>query len=113
MAPRCLAISQSHVGEAIEGQREEGRGQWRALSWNPVRQYTSNVGMDIGELHHLLFRWLHVTTAVLWIGHTWSLVFAQHAHQPDGGCVDARLGWRSHGSPDSRFLFSCTTRAER
>ncbi|HEY0283905.1 MAG TPA: urate hydroxylase PuuD [Vicinamibacterales bacterium] len=36
--------------------------------------------MDIGELHHLLFRWLHVTAAVMWIGHTWSLVFAQHAH---------------------------------
>ena len=38
--------------------------------------------MDTGELHHLLFRWLHVTTAVLWIGHTWSLVFAQHVRQP-------------------------------
>ena len=35
--------------------------------------------MDIGELHHLLFRWLHVMTAVLWIGHIWSLVFAQNA----------------------------------
>jgi uncharacterized membrane protein len=34
--------------------------------------------MDSPEIHHLLFRWLHVTTAVLWIGHTWSLVFAQH-----------------------------------
>jgi uncharacterized membrane protein len=33
--------------------------------------------MDSPEIHHLLFRWLHVTTAVLWIGHTWSLVFAQ------------------------------------
>jgi uncharacterized membrane protein len=41
--------------------------------------------MNIGELHHLLFRWLHVVTAVLWIGHIWSLVFAQHAHptKPD------------------------------
>jgi uncharacterized membrane protein len=38
--------------------------------------------MDTGELHHLLFRWLHVTTAVLWIGHTWSLVFAQPVRQP-------------------------------
>ena len=38
--------------------------------------------MNTGELHHLLFRWLHVTTAVLWIGHTWSLVFARHVHQP-------------------------------
>jgi uncharacterized membrane protein len=38
--------------------------------------------MDIGELHHLLFRWLHVMTAVLWIGHTWSLVFAQSVQQP-------------------------------
>ena len=38
--------------------------------------------MDIGELHHLLFRWLHVTAAVLWIGHTWSLVFAQHVREP-------------------------------
>ncbi len=38
--------------------------------------------MDSPELHHLLFRWLHVTTAVLWIGHTWSLVFAQHVRQP-------------------------------
>ena len=35
--------------------------------------------MDSPEIHHLLFRWLHVTMAVLWIGHTWSLVFAQHA----------------------------------
>jgi uncharacterized membrane protein len=38
--------------------------------------------MDSPEIHHLLFRWLHVTTAVLWIGHTWSLVFAQHVRQP-------------------------------
>ena len=38
--------------------------------------------MDIGELHHLLFRWLHVTAAVLWIGHIWSVVFAQPARQP-------------------------------
>ena len=38
--------------------------------------------MDIGELHHLLFRWLHVVAAVLWIGHIWSLVFAQHLHPP-------------------------------
>ena len=38
--------------------------------------------MDIGELHHLLFRWLHVVTAVLWIGHIWSLVFAQHVQRP-------------------------------
>jgi uncharacterized membrane protein len=38
--------------------------------------------MDSPEIHHLLFRWLHVTMAVLWIGHTWSLVFAQHVHQP-------------------------------
>jgi uncharacterized membrane protein len=36
--------------------------------------------MDIGELHHLLFRWLHVVAAVVWIGHTWSLVFAQRVH---------------------------------
>ena len=35
--------------------------------------------MDIGELHHLFFRWLHAIAAVLWIGHTWSLVFAQNA----------------------------------
>jgi uncharacterized membrane protein len=38
--------------------------------------------MDIGELHHLLFRWLHVVAAVLWIGHIWSLVFAQSAQHP-------------------------------
>jgi uncharacterized membrane protein len=38
--------------------------------------------MNIGELHHLVFRWLHVVTAVLWIGHIWSLVFAQHVQQP-------------------------------
>ena len=38
--------------------------------------------MDIGELHHLLFRWLHVVAAVLWIGHIWSLVFAQHVKPP-------------------------------
>jgi uncharacterized membrane protein len=38
--------------------------------------------MDMGELHHLLFRWLHLVAAVLWIGHIWSLVFAQHAHPP-------------------------------
>lgn len=36
--------------------------------------------MDIGELHHLLFRWLHVLSAVLWIGYVWSLVFAQRMH---------------------------------
>jgi uncharacterized membrane protein len=34
--------------------------------------------MDIGELHHLLFRWLHVVSAVVWIGYIWSLAFAQH-----------------------------------
>jgi len=38
--------------------------------------------MDIGELHHLLFRWLHVVAAVIWIGHIWTLVFAQNARQP-------------------------------
>lgn len=38
--------------------------------------------MDIGELHHLLFRWLHVMAAVLWIGHIWSVVFAQNVHPP-------------------------------
>ena len=38
--------------------------------------------MDIGELHHLLFRWLHVVAAVLWIGQIWTLAFAQHRHQP-------------------------------
>ena len=38
--------------------------------------------MDRPEIHHLLFRWLHVTMAVLWIGHTWSLVFAQRVRQP-------------------------------
>ena len=38
--------------------------------------------MDIGELHHLLFRWLHVMAAVLWIGHVSSLVFDQRATQP-------------------------------
>jgi uncharacterized membrane protein len=38
--------------------------------------------MNSPEIHHLLFRWLHVTMAVLWIGHTWSLVFAQRVRQP-------------------------------
>ncbi len=38
--------------------------------------------MDSGELHHLLFRWLHVVSAMVWIGHIWSLVFAQPMHQP-------------------------------
>jgi uncharacterized membrane protein len=38
--------------------------------------------MDIGELHHLLFRWLHVMAAVLWIGQIWTLVFAQNSRQP-------------------------------
>jgi uncharacterized membrane protein len=38
--------------------------------------------MDIGELHHLLFRWLHVVSAVVWIGYIWSLVFAQHVYPP-------------------------------
>jgi uncharacterized membrane protein len=38
--------------------------------------------MDSGELHHLLFRWLHVVTAMVWIGHTWSLVFASNGRQP-------------------------------
>ena len=37
--------------------------------------------MDIGELHHLLFRWLHVVAAVLWIGQIWTLAFAERAHQ--------------------------------
>lgn len=47
--------------------------------------------MDIGELHHLLFRWLHVTSAVLWIGHIWSLVFAQTERPPK---TDAWMrGW--------------------
>ena len=48
--------------------------------------------MDIGELHHLLFRWLHVVAAVLWIGHIWTLVFAQNAHQPAADAMDARMG---------------------
>ena len=38
--------------------------------------------MDIGELHHLLFRWFHVVAAVLWIGHVTTLVFAQRVAQP-------------------------------
>ena len=38
--------------------------------------------MDSGELHHLLFRWLHVVAAVLWIGQIWTLVFAQNVRQP-------------------------------
>jgi uncharacterized membrane protein len=38
--------------------------------------------MDMGELHHLLFRWLHVVSAVVWIGYIWSLVFAQHVYPP-------------------------------
>ena len=38
--------------------------------------------MDIGELHHLLFRWVHVVAAVLWIGHIWTLAFAERVHQP-------------------------------
>ena len=38
--------------------------------------------MDIGEFHHLLFRWLHAMSAVVWIGHIWSLVFAQHVYPP-------------------------------
>ena len=36
--------------------------------------------MDSGELHHLLFRWLHVTAAIVWIGHIWSLVFTEREH---------------------------------
>jgi uncharacterized membrane protein len=41
--------------------------------------------MDTGELHHLLFRWLHVTAAMVWIGHVWSIVFtpAVHHHATD------------------------------
>ena len=38
--------------------------------------------MNIGELHHLLFRWLHVTSAFVWIGHLMSLAFAHPPHQP-------------------------------
>src|SRR5688572_33459698 len=67
------------------GYQGAGRGRSdrrRVFSWNPVCQYTSNVPMDSPEIHHLLFRWLHVTMAVLWIGHTWSVVFAQHVRQP-------------------------------
>lgn len=36
--------------------------------------------MDIGELHHLLFRWLHVTSAFVWIGHVMSLAYTQPPH---------------------------------
>jgi uncharacterized membrane protein len=47
--------------------------------------------MDTGELHHLLFRWLHVVTAMVWIGHTWSLVFASSGRPPN---TDAWMkGW--------------------
>jgi hypothetical protein len=35
--------------------------------------------MDRGELHHLLFRRLHIVTAMVWIGHTWSLVRAERS----------------------------------
>lgn len=38
--------------------------------------------MNPGELHHLLFRWLHVVAAVLWIGYIWTLVFVQGVQQP-------------------------------
>jgi uncharacterized membrane protein len=38
--------------------------------------------VDIGELHHLLFRWLHVTSAFVWIGHVMSLAFTQPPGQP-------------------------------
>jgi uncharacterized membrane protein len=31
----------------------------------------------VAELHHLVFRWLHVLAAMLWIGHLWSVVFGQ------------------------------------
>jgi uncharacterized membrane protein len=31
----------------------------------------------IGELHHLVLRWLHVMAAMLWIGHLWSTVFGR------------------------------------
>ena len=87
-------------------------GQWRASSWNPVRQYTSNVAMDIGELHHLLFRWLHVVAAMVWIGHTWSLVFAQPMHQPPTDTWIARLGRRhlAHRRLPSHF---CVLRGRR
>src|SRR5262245_3523945 len=33
--------------------------------------------MDAAEIPHLLFRWLHVSAAVLWIGQLWSLVLIQ------------------------------------
>ena len=52
--------------------------------------------MDLGELQHLLFRWLHVTAAVLWIGHTWSLVFAQNVRQPKADSwmrVSGSIAW--------------------
>ncbi len=41
--------------------------------------------MNGGELHHLVFRWLHVVTAVLWIGHLWSRAFTERGRpvRPD------------------------------
>jgi len=38
----------------------------------------------VGELHHLALRWLHVMSAMLWIGHLWSMVFDRpNAARPD------------------------------
>lgn len=53
--------------------------------------------MDLGELHHLLFRWVHAMSAVLWIGHLWSLIFAQQTSPPK---ADAWM----RGSANSTWL---------
>jgi uncharacterized membrane protein len=54
--------------------------------------------MDTGELHHLIFRWLHVLAAMLWIGHIWSVVFVQNVSRPTADAwmrTSGGLAWLS------------------
>ena len=73
---------QRHVGEAIERQREKGGINGARCHGTQFVSIRLTLCMDSGELHHLLFRWLHVVSAMVWIGHIWSLVFAQPMRQP-------------------------------
>jgi uncharacterized membrane protein len=36
----------------------------------------------VGEFHHLALRWLHVMSAMLWVGHLWSVVLGHRDPPP-------------------------------
>ncbi len=79
-----LRNGECRVGETIEREREE-RGIDGARHGTQAVSIRLTFLMNVGELHHLLFRWLHVMAAILWIGHLWSVVFGQQvrAVRPD------------------------------